>query len=164
MRHVGIGTIQQAQRRILHELANFPGYLGIDSLVHIRAVPLGDDLFHLQAAIEGPPGSPGGHFSLEIHFPDCYPFWPPKITFITRIFHPNIDSAGNICMDILHGKWAPSLSMARLLFSICSILYDPLMDEDVANPLLEPAIADMYRNDRERCMQSAREWTRQYAM
>ena len=51
----------------------------------------------------GPDESPfsGGVFFLNIHFPTDYPFKPPKVNFTTRIYHPNINSNGSICLDIL---------------------------------------------------------------
>lgn len=51
----------------------------------------------------GPDDSPyvGGVFFLNIHFPTDYPFKPPKINFVTRIYHPNINQNGAICLDIL---------------------------------------------------------------
>lgn len=46
----------------------------------------------------------GGSFSLEMYLPEEYPMSPPKVRFITRVYHPNIDRLGRICLDILKGK------------------------------------------------------------
>ncbi len=63
----------------------------------------------------GPPDSPyqGGVFFLTIHFPSDYPFKPPKIAFTTRIYHPNINSNGSICLDILRSQWSPALTISK---------------------------------------------------
>ena len=41
-----------------------------------------------------------------------YPFEPPKVCFLTPIFHPNIDDKGRICLDVLkmppQSSWKPS--------------------------------------------------------
>eukprot|EP00889_Picochlorum_renovo_P002288 jgi/Picre1/29318/NNA_004708.t1 len=86
----------------------------------------------------GPSGSPyaGGVFFLDIKFPGDYPFKPPKVTFKTRIYHCNISSQGQICLDVLKEQWSPALTVSKVLLSICSLLTDP----NPSDPLV-PAIA-----------------------
>lgn len=55
----------------------------------------------------------GGVFFLTIHFPTDYPFKPPKVNFTTRIYHPNINSNGSICLDILRDQWSPALTISK---------------------------------------------------
>lgn len=50
-----------------------------------------------------------GAFRIEINFPAEYPFKPPKITFKTKIYHPNIDEKGQICLPIIQPEnWKPA--------------------------------------------------------
>uniref|UniRef100_A0A182WYA7 E2 ubiquitin-conjugating enzyme n=2 Tax=Neoptera TaxID=33340 RepID=A0A182WYA7_ANOQN len=142
-----------ALKRINKELQD----LGRDPPAQCSAGPVGDDLFHWQATIMGPPDSPyqGGVFFLTIHFPTDYPFKPPKVAFTTRIYHPNINSNGSICLDILRSQWSPALTISKVLLSICSLLCDPNPDD----PLV-PEIARIYKTDREKYNELAREWTR----
>uniref|UniRef100_A0A673I2F8 E2 ubiquitin-conjugating enzyme n=1 Tax=Sinocyclocheilus rhinocerous TaxID=307959 RepID=A0A673I2F8_9TELE len=111
------------------------------------AGPLGEDLFHWQATIMGPSDSPyqGGVFFLTIHFPTDYPFKPPKVAFTTKIYHPNINSNGSICLDILRSQWSPALTVSKVLLSICSLLCDPNPDD----PLV-PDIAHIYKSDKDK--------------
>lgn len=55
---------------------------------------LDEDLHHWEGFIEGPSGTPyeGGRFKLDILIPPDYPYNPPKIKFVTKIWHPNISS------------------------------------------------------------------------
>jgi len=109
----------------------------------------------------GPDDSPfsGGVFFLNIHFPTDYPFKPPKCNFTTRIYHPNINSNGSICLDILKDQWSPALTISKVLLSISSLLTDANPDD----PLV-PEIAHIYKSDRAKYEATAREWTRKYAM
>ncbi|KAL1479543.1 hypothetical protein MTO96_051755 [Rhipicephalus appendiculatus] len=119
------------------------------------------DLFNWQATIMGPTESPfeGGVFRLHIVFPKDYPFKPPKVSFTTKIYHPNISTHGDICLDILKSQWSPALSIAKVLLSICVLMCDPNPDD----PLM-PRVASVYKNNRSLYEATAREWTRTYAM
>lgn len=75
----------------------------------------------------------GGVFFLAIHFPTDYPFKPPKVNFTTRIYHPNINSNGSICLDILRDQWSPALTISKGMPASC--LNSP---EDLRCPELTP--------------------------
>lgn len=120
-----------------------------------------DDLFHWRATILGPTGTvyENGSFRLDIRFPAAYPFRPPQIRFITRIYHCNVDSRGVICLDVLNERWSPVMNIAKVLLSIWVLIGE-------CNPLdpLVMGIADQYQNNRKEHDKIARFWTRRFAM
>jgi ubiquitin-conjugating enzyme E2 D/E len=145
-----------AVRRIQKELDDIQR----SSTETYTAGPVANDLYVWNATLVGPSDSPyqGGVFQLSLVLPVNYPFKPPKVTFTTKIFHPNISPGGAICLDILKDQWSPALSISKVLLSISSLLTD-------ANPKdpLVPEIARIYVEDRAAFDQTAREWTRLYA-
>ncbi|BFZ17946.1 hypothetical protein BsWGS_20985 [Bradybaena similaris] len=145
-----------AVKRIQKELID----LGRDPPCNCSAGPVGDDIFQWQATILGPADSPyqGGVFFLTITFPSDYPFKPPKVAFSTKIYHPNINSNGSICLDILRSQWSPALTISKVLLSICSLLTDPNPDD----PLV-PEIARTFKTNRSEYNRLAKEWTAKYA-
>lgn len=120
-----------------------------------------DDLFHWRATILGPIGTvyENGTFRLDIRFPAAYPFRPPQIRFITRIYHCNVDSRGVICLDVLNERWSPVMNIAKVLLSIWVLIGE-------CNPLdpLVMGIADQYQNNRKEHDKIASFWTRRFAM
>ncbi|CAH8391312.1 unnamed protein product [Eruca vesicaria subsp. sativa] len=131
-----------ASKRILKELKD----LQKDPPSNCSAGPVAEDMFHWRATIMGPPDSPyaGGVF---------------LVSFKTRVYHPNINSNGSICLDILKEQWSPALTISKVLLSICSLLTDPNPDD----PLV-PEIAHMYKTDKSKYESTARSWTQKYAM
>ena len=99
-----------------------------------------------------------GIFTLSITFPTDYPFKPPKLNFVTKIYHCNINSNGSICLDILRDNWSPALTISKVLLSICSLLSDP----NPGDPLV-PEIATLLRDDVKKHNEEAKKWTQKYA-
>merc|ERR1719322_1821527 len=88
-----------------------------------------------------------------IDLPEMYPFYPPNIHFITPIYHPNIDTAGRICLDYLkmppQGSWNPTITLGALLMTIKQLLAEPNPDD----PLM-PEIATEYKFNQENLKKS----------
>jgi ubiquitin-conjugating enzyme E2 D/E len=145
-----------ALRRIQKELED----IRKDPPAGCSAGPVNDDLFAWEGVIFGPSDSPyaGGVFKLSIRFPTEYPFKQPHIQFNTKIYHPNINSAGGICLDILKSQWSPALTISKVLLSILSLLTDPN-----PNDPLVPEIANQYKANRELYNEVATQWTMLYA-
>lgn len=142
-------------KRILAEVRNLD-----EHITWLSAAPIGTDFSKLLVSMEGPPGTPYEHgiFWLYLEYPPEYPFKPPKAHFITRIYHPNIDCRGYICLDIISDRWSPIYSLRTVLISITSILSDP----GLGDPLI-PEIAQIYIQDYNLYYENARSYTRKYA-
>ncbi|XP_054158119.1 ubiquitin-conjugating enzyme E2 K-like [Oppia nitens] len=126
------------------------------------AVELVDgSLLDLRGRIAGPPDTPyaGGVFHLEIKVPETYPFNPPKVRFVTRIWHPNISSVtGAICLDILKDQWAAAMTIRTVLLSLQALLAAAEADDPQ-----DAVVAKQYKENPELFRQTARHWTFIYA-
>lgn len=71
-----------------------------------------------------------------------YPHEPPKVICKTKIFHPNIDWQGNVCLNILREDWKPVLDINAVIYGLIYLFYEPNPDD----PLNREA-AEIYRND-----------------
>ncbi|PPS01919.1 hypothetical protein GOBAR_AA18745 [Gossypium barbadense] len=146
----------------------------------ISASPSEDNMRYFNVMILGPTQSPyeGGVFKLELFLPEEYPMAAPKeeclhliccaeqtlasklslVRFLTKIYHPNIDKLGRICLDILKDKWSPALQIRTVLLSIQALLSAPNPDD----PLSEN-IAKHWKTNEAEAVETAKEWTRLYA-
>lgn len=104
---------------------------------------------------------------------------PPKIRFLTKIFHPNVDKLGRICLDVLKSasrrsvsrqirgtrtdivvtdNWSPALQIRTILLSIQALLGAPNPDDPLAAD-----VAKSWKEDEQAAIATAKEWTKQYA-
>lgn len=124
----------------------------------------GSRLDVLDAEICGAGDTPyeGGVFRLEVNIPSEYPLKPPRVRFVTKIYHPNIDSQGRICLDSLNmppkGAWKPSLNVRTLLTSIQALMSSPNADDG-----LMADITEEFRRNPGLFVKRAKDWTKRYA-
>ncbi|OMO93785.1 hypothetical protein CCACVL1_04448 [Corchorus capsularis] len=127
----------------------------------IRVSPKSDNLARLTGIIPGPLGTPyeGGSFEIDITLPDGYPFEPPKMKFVTKVWHPNISSqSGAICLDILKDQWSPALTLKTALLSVQALLSAPEPDDPQ-----DAVVAQQYLREYQTFVGTARYWTESFA-
>ena len=112
-------------------------------------------------SLRGPQDSPfdGGSFKLELFLPGEYVKAAPKICFMTKIYHPNVDKLGKVCLGILKDKWSPALQIRTVLHPIQVLLGAP----DPDDPLVSD-VAEHWKTKEAQAAETARAWTRVYAM
>jgi ubiquitin-conjugating enzyme E2 D len=108
----------------------------------------------------GNPNSPyeGGIFYVRFHIPNNYPLVPPICQMLTRIYHPNFDARGRICVDFLYNRWTPIFAASGILAALSALLAQPSLDD----PLV-PEIAEQALRDPARYFEIARQYTQRYA-
>jgi ubiquitin-conjugating enzyme E2 N len=109
----------------------------------------------------GPKDTPyeNGIFYIEFYFPDDYPSCPPEARFLTKIFHPNIDKIGRICLDILKDKWTAAFQLRTIGLSLMVLLSEPNLNDP-----LDSNVASKFKADKKLAEKTALEWTKQYAV
>eukprot|EP00388_Colpodella_angusta_P025346 GDKK01002345.1.p1 GENE.GDKK01002345.1~~GDKK01002345.1.p1 ORF type:complete len:195 (-),score=32.36 GDKK01002345.1:99-683(-) len=116
---------------------------------------------HLTGTLKGPDDTPyaGGVFEVDIVIPEDYPFSPPKMKFITKVWHPNVSSVtGAICLDILKDQWSPALTMKTAMLSLQALMCSP-----EPNDPQDAVVATMYKERQAEFVSTAKFWTESYA-
>ena len=142
--------------RINKEIANFQK----SPIVGIFVEPNETNPRYFFVKIVGPSETAyeGGVFDCEVFLPEGYPISAPKVLFKTKIYHPNIDKLGRICLDILKDKWTPALQIQKVLLCIQALLADANLEDP-----LDQEIANHFLADPAGATQKARDWTLEFA-
>ena len=85
----------------------------------------------------------GAKYPFTFAIPALYPHEPPKVTCKTKIYHPNINLEGNVCLNILREDWKPVLDINAVIYGLIYLFYEPNPDD----PLNREA-ADLFRNNK----------------
>merc|ERR1711935_813967 len=116
---------------------------------------------HLFGEIPGPPDTPfaGARFQLDILIPPTYPFSPPKVKFLTKIWHPNVSSqTGLICLDILKDQWAAAMTLRTVMLSIQALMTAAEPDDPQ-----DAVVAKQYSDNYNAFKLTAQHWATAYA-
>lgn len=122
-------------------------------------IPDEKNIRHLQAILDGPEDTPfyGAKFKVDIKLGNNYPMKAPKVSFLTKMFHPNIGSKGYICLDILQNNWSPAMSIANIITSLQLLLQEPNPD----SPMNVDA-AKLFRNNKDGYQKKVSEYISKY--
>ncbi|CAL9749335.1 unnamed protein product [Musa acuminata subsp. burmannicoides] len=92
-----------------------------------------DDLMNFEISIRPDEGYyQGGRFVFTFQVSPSYPHEPPKVKCKTKVYHPNIDLEGNVCLNILREDWKPVLNINTVIYGLILLFMQP-NDEDPLN-------------------------------
>jgi ubiquitin-conjugating enzyme E2 S len=112
---------------VLNRLARELRSMHANPQAGMRVIVNEADLADVQCDIEGPASTPyeGGVFRCKLVIGCEFPAAPPRGVFLTKIFHPNVSSVGDICVNTLKKDWNPELGLMHILLTIRCLLIVP---------------------------------------
>ncbi|KAF8471193.1 ubiquitin-conjugating enzyme/RWD-like protein, partial [Kalaharituber pfeilii] len=125
------------RRRLLKEYASLQSSPPPDFFLPTPA-PASDDLTTITLHLIGPASTPfeAGLFTVVLKLPPTYPVQPPRATFRTKIFHPNVcDRTGDVCVDTLKREWNEKVT----LYEVCVVIRCLLVEPNPTSSLNEEA-------------------------
>ena len=100
--------------------------------------------------IQGPSHTPfdDSVLILEMVFEENFPLFPPKMRFLTLIYHPNVSYSGNVCLPILSEDWNANVSLRQVFDSLLMMLVNPIGSHSVRSKVTEIFYTskELYRN------------------
>lgn len=148
----GVGGVQKKTKKGEQSAAKkTPGEIRIQKdigeldggKVAIVNFPKPNDLTNFNVVIKPDSGYwKGATYQFIFNVPSHYPHSPPKVECKTKIYHPNIDLQGKVCLNILREDWRPVLDINSVIYGLIYLFYEPNPDD----PLNHEA-ADLFRKD-----------------
>ena len=134
-----------AKKRLLNEFKNLQN--DSDQHINFYTSPDENDIMKWNAVIFGAHGSlyENGIFKLVMIFCHEYPYKPPHIKFLSRIFHPNMSPDGTVCPEILKRNWSPATTVPLMIKSLISLLDNPCLDDETN---YNPKAADLFQTNK----------------
>eukprot|EP01026_Neomeris_dumetosa_P028566 TRINITY_DN2312_c0_g1_i5.p1 TRINITY_DN2312_c0_g1~~TRINITY_DN2312_c0_g1_i5.p1 ORF type:complete len:235 (+),score=17.28 TRINITY_DN2312_c0_g1_i5:242-946(+) len=147
---------QSAQKQVMKELRQLIDKPCPDITVTEDSV---GNLSQIVAELNGPEGTPyeGGVFKVRLILPHNFPETPPRGYFATRIFHPNISSTGEICVNVLSKDWKANLGLRHILLVIRCLLIEPFPQS-----ALNEEAGRLFMDDFQEYFRQASLWTQLY--
>ncbi|XP_071949157.1 ubiquitin-conjugating enzyme E2 S-like isoform X2 [Antedon mediterranea] len=136
-------NVENLSPQIIRRVAKEVMELMSDPPEGIKVLASENDITDIQATIEGPSGTPyaGGQFRIKLVLGRDFPQSPPKGFFVTKVFHPNVASNGEICVNTLKKDWKADLGIKQLLLTVkCLLIYpnpESALNEEAGKLLLE---------------------------
>jgi len=88
--------------------------------------PNPDDLMAFMLYVKATDGLwKNAEYKFTVHVPSNYPYDPPKVVCETPIYHPNIDTQGHVCLNILRADWMPVLNLGAVIFGVVTLFLEP---------------------------------------
>ena len=70
-----------------------------------------------------------GKFSFTVRVGENYPDAAPSVNCNTTIYHPNIDTSGDVCLNLLSDDWESNFSLEDVVQGLLFLLYNPNLDD-----------------------------------
>ncbi|KAL7072101.1 hypothetical protein ACQ4LE_008777 [Meloidogyne hapla] len=100
-----------------------------------------------------------GAFRVTVDFPTEYPFKPPRVTFVTKIYHPNVDDKGQVCLGIIQAEnWKPATRTEQVINALVSLIAEP----EINHPL-RADLAEEFQKDKKKFLKNAEDYTKKHA-
>jgi ubiquitin-protein ligase len=151
------------QARVLKEATMLKKLIDKNEIFGVEFCLINENPRHVMLTLDGPPDTvyTGGKFNFEVFYTEEYPHKPPLVKLKTKIYHPNINDYGDICLNILKadGDWTPTTTLMKLAMSLQGLLESPNLDDP-----LNIKVSEHFKHNKKEADQRALDYTKKYAI